>query len=236
MMNVQTSMTGGQSLKCLMLALVMKSVITISAQAQGAFQNLDFESSTIPQTQSPGLLNESNALPGWTAGAFPLNHLPQVGFNNSVSNGQYYSGVFLLGTNSGSVIEGGFSVALQAVGPGAVLAAAIDQTALVPVGSRSILFKAQPGLGSLSLSLGGQSIPFFAEAVGPNYTLYAGDISAFAGQTLDLEFAAYQSPQANSWILDSIQFSVNPVPEPSTCALLLCGTAVFGVRRWKRKA
>lgn len=200
-------------MQCFRIARLSAALLVLSCSALGqGFQNLDFESSTITQTQPAGMVSETNALPGWIAGAFPLNHLPTVGFNNAVSNGVYYSGVFLLGTNSGSAIEGGFSVLLQvAAGPGITQAASIDQTALVPVGSQSILFKAQPGSGSFVVSLGSQTIPLFAQSTGSNYTLYGGDISAFAGQTLDLGFIALKSSQLNSWILDSIQFSSSPL-------------------------
>jgi hypothetical protein len=194
--------------------LVVRSVF-----AQG-FQNLDFESTTVLQAQPAGQVSVTNALPGWAAGAPPFTYLPSVGFNNAVSNGVYYTGVFLLGTNSGSVIEGGFSVLLQVAAPGTILAVSIYQPSLVPVGSQSLLFKAQPGLGSLELFLGGQSIPFFAESKGPNYTLYAGDVSAFAGQTVYLAFTAFQGSPVNSWILDSIQFSSSPIPEPSALSFL----------------
>jgi hypothetical protein len=180
------------------------------------------------------MVSVTNALPGWAAGTVGISQLSQVGFNNSVLNGVYYAGVFLLGVNSGSVIEGGFGVSLQATAPSPNLYVDISQTALVPVGSESILFKAQPGSGSLLVTLGGQSIPIIAQSTGSNYTLYGGDISAFAGQTLSLRFTAFQSSPVNSWVLDSIQFSPSPVPEPTAVALVGVGAAALMIARCRR--
>ena len=60
--------------------------------------------------------------------------------------------------------------------------------------AESILFNAQNLGGSLGgvflVSLGGQSIPFFALSTGSNYTLYGGNIPAFGGETEQLTFSA----------------------------------------------
>jgi len=70
-----------------------------------------------------------------------------------------------------------------------------------------------------------------------NYTLYGGNISAFAGQDETLSFT--EPPPASNppseLILDDIVFSTNAVPEPATWALLMCGAGLFGVTRQFRK-
>jgi len=134
-----------------------------------------------------------------------------------------------------NAIEGNFGVLLQ--GGTTATDVSIRQSSLVPVLTESILFKAD-SMGPMSLSLGGQNIPFVALGTGPNYTLYGGDIPvSFAGQIEQLEFSVPQGVGGNNaWNLDSIVFSTNSVPEPRTWALLLCGAVLFGVGRWKQKA
>src|SRR5205823_3181830 len=110
------------------------------------------------------------------------------------------------------VIDGSYTVVLQAGlanspgSPGelAQTEVSIRQTGLVPLGTESIFFKAAAGFEPLSVSLAGQSIPTVAMGTGPNYTLYGGDISAFAGQTAELRFTAL--PPFNNWSIDSIEF------------------------------
>ena len=89
-------------------------------------------------------------------------------------------------------------------------------------GVNPILFKAHAGFMPLSVSLSGQSIPIFAVGTGPNYTLFGGDISAFGGQTVELEFAAL--PPNSNWTIDSIEFSSQAVPEPSVLTLVALGS------------
>ena len=50
---------------------------------------------------------------------------------------------------------------------------------------------------------------------------FGGDISSFAGQSGELRF------QGGGW-LDDIQFSTQPVPEPSRLAFVALGLAAFG--------
>src|SRR5882724_5781885 len=149
------------------LAVIISPIL--SALGQGAFQNLNFEAATIPQTQAFGPVNVTAALPNWSVflGTFQLT---QVLFNDEDLG---TTSVSLLGTN-GTIgiksIQGGFSVLLQ----GGVTAtdASISQTGLVPALTESIMFKAQPGFGLLDVSLGGQNILVLTLATTPNYTLY----------------------------------------------------------------
>lgn len=111
----------------------------------------------------------------------------------------------------------------------------IAQTALVPAGTQSFLFKGR-GIGpgaSLVVSLGGQDLPYIALSNGPNYTLYGADVSAFAAQTATLAFSA-PSPQ---FLIDDIQFSPLAIPEPTFLALTCAAGLVFAVqlRRMARR-
>jgi hypothetical protein len=230
-------------MKTIVTLFFVNALLVISAQGQGSFQNLDFEAATISQSQAPGSVNITDALPGWNVyRGYVLNiPPPQIGFNNATSA---VPQVTLLGMNGvdETSIEGGFSVFLEGLyvpsieGGPPLGDSSINQTGLVPAGTQSILFKAQPGTDSLLMSLDGQNIPFVALATGANYILYGGDISALANQfsqPLELEFTA--EGMGTGWNLDSIEFSSQQVPEPSMWALLIVGSGLlifFRRRRW----
>ena len=200
-----------------------------------SFINLNFESATIiPATDSPYYpygIATSTALPGWTVliGGAQQSEITY----NSPSTGATW--VSLWATN-GEQIDGNFSVLLQ--GGGSASVASISQAGLVPVGAQMLFFEAQPGLGTLEVTLGGQDIPFSAISTGPNYTLYGGDISAFAGQVEDLEFSALEGAFTggglNGWNIDDIQFSTDPAPEPGTFALCALGGLCLAWQRRKK--
>jgi len=79
----------------------------------------------------------------------------------------------------------------------------------------------------LTLSFAGQQIPLFALGTGPNYTILGGDISAFAGQTGQLQFIG-------NALLDNIFFSPTQIPEPNTLAFAALGAALFGLYSFRR--
>lgn len=219
------------------MACLLVFGILLNGHAQGTFINLNFESAKIILDSSspyyPYAANASAALPGWTVvGLISPNDI----FYNDVSLGA--TSVSLQGTNGiFPSLDGAFSVNLYGGVPSSPTGASISQTAIVPLNTVSLCFIAQ-GVGSaggpLLVSLGGQNIPFSAISTGPNYTTYGGDVSAFAGQVEQLTFAAPQGVN-NYWTIDDIQFSTSPVPEPGTCALILCGAAAFGMNRWRKR-
>jgi hypothetical protein len=91
------------------------------------------------------------------------------------------------------------------------------------------MFKAQPEDGTLTVSLGGVTVPYFALSTGPNYTLYGGDVSAFAGQTVELDLSLSRAPGADysNLNVDSIEFSASTIPEPSVLTLSALGTVLL---------
>jgi hypothetical protein len=214
--------------------IVTAVIVTLcqSGYTQG-FINLDFEAATIvPDPSSsfyPYAVYASDAIPGWT----PTGFLgPNEILYNTVSLGATSVSIFdINGFNP--VIDGAFSIQLYG-GWGIPTGASISQTSLVPVDAASILFRAQysgPPGGALSVSLGGQNIPFSVITTTPNYTLYGGDVSAFAGQTEQLTFTAPNGVN-NYWGLDDIQFSDQPIPEPGVFAL---GALLLGWRAVRRR-
>jgi hypothetical protein len=65
---------------------------------------------------------------------------------------------------------------------------------------------------------------------GEYYTVYAANISAWAGDTEQLTFSALEGyAGANNWLIDDISFSTNAVtPEPNIVALSAIGHAQSG--------
>ncbi|HWD19533.1 MAG TPA: PEP-CTERM sorting domain-containing protein [Verrucomicrobiae bacterium] len=225
------------------LILILLGVgASLNADAQGLFQNLDFESANPgPTTQGLGPPYAENipvaqALPGWSVF---YGSVPQSAVNyNAPGTGA------TLGTLIGDGfphVAGNYSVLLQ--GGLSATAASIEQTGLIPVGTESLTFEAQPGGGPLALSIGSQAVPFFAVGSGANYTLYSADISAWSGQSEQLTFSALNNDNVNDWALDNITFSTAAVPEPSPLVLLGVGGAMFALyqllmfrKPWRRRS
>src|SRR6266567_4117283 len=133
----------------LLATLFFLSASPKPAQSQGSFQNLNFDSSNIPQNHPPGNVSSLDALPGWSV-YIGTNQAFQVFYNDFAIGSTY---VDLLGTNGVfgiRSIEGGYSVFLQ--GGTSATDASIRQTGTVPSGTQSILFAAQAGLGSIIVS------------------------------------------------------------------------------------
>jgi len=205
----------------------------LRACSQG-FVNLNFEGAkvTLPSGTQPGPVLVTNALFGWSIyyGTFPQTQI----YYDDMSLGS--SQITLAGTNDPygqSAIEGNFSVLLQ----GGVTAAGVSirQTGILPTSTESIFFKAY-SLGPMSLSLGGQDIAYVAVGSGPNYTMYGGSIpSSLTGQAEQLVFSVPGGLSGNNvWNIDSIFYSTNPIPEPSTLALAAGGALLLGLARWRK--
>ena len=221
----------------IILLLAAETLFSLSVCAQG-FVNLDFEKAVIVTDPSvpyyPYGVYASYALPGWTAVGFIS---PTYISYNALSLGA--TSVTLCGTNSSyspSALSGLFSIDLYGGSGVGLSAASISQTGLVPANAISIRFIAQgvpqPFGGPLLVSMGGQNTPYVAISTGPNYTVYAGDVSAYAGQVAQLSFSAPNGAN-NYWEFDGIQFSSAPVPEPSTYAILALCVFIFCL--WKKR-
>lgn len=197
--------------------------IALTAHAKDSFQNLDFEATSLSQTAPTGLVATSEALPHWNAFEVIDRPVTNVGY------GALFAGspIALLGTNgpAGTSIDRGFSVYLLGSAANFVLppiprlpAASISQTGLVPKTARYIFFKAQPGDSLLTVSLGGVSIRYTPVLTHSNFTLFSGDVTHFAGQSVELEFAV-DNVGWTGWTLDSIGFSSQPVVAASCVAV-----------------
>jgi len=179
-------------------------------QAQGAFQNLDFEQAKIiPISGSPDFplaVDVTNAMPGWTA--YIGGAAENVIIYDTISLGA--AQISIHDNNSTKpVLEGAYTVFLQPSFPSGSLSAGVGQTGQIPLGSMSLSFY---GTGAYSVTFAGQQIALSALGTGQNYTIFGGDVSMFANQTGELRFTG-------AGLLDNIVFSSQAIPEPGTIAL-----------------
>ena len=208
-------------------------------RAQG-FVNLDFESANVKgYAVGSSSVPTVAALPGWTAS------FSQPGLGTANTSQICYDTLSLGGamivindaTAGGRMapIQGNYSVLL--VGGSYQTSSSISQTGLIPNGTTTLLVSSSGLLtGQFIVSVGGQSINMIPQQSFANYSIYGGDISIFAGQIAQLSFTAL--PPANGFyennlVLDNLQFSNLPVPEPESLAFLVVGGLV-GIWRWKR--
>jgi len=196
------------------------------------FVNLDFETTTITTIHNPGGDTYTAKTPGWSVNTFNyVNGDPNsIPYNNIALDS---ASVNLEGTNSpyAPAIQGLYSILLQggtAFAP-TTNGASIWQTAQVPVTAQSITYWGN----ALQVFFDGQLLSFVAVSNSPSFTLWEANISAYAGQTGQLEFT---EPWQNSGLLDNIQFSSSPVPEPGVFGLSIFGGLALAWKRWRKAA
>jgi len=181
-------------------------LLRVSANA-GPFRNLDFESS--PSFPAGDYVYPftvyANALPGWT-----------VHIGDSFQNGACANEFILdapavaLMTSSGNLppIEGQKNVYLQSAAsapssfPDAYnINVSISQTGLVPAGAQFLRFKARNQWfsyfavppGPFDVQLGGQDIPLVPIRSSGGDVEYVGNVSQWAGQTVELSIRVLAS-------------------------------------------
>ncbi len=200
--------------------------------AQG-FSDLDFEIATINTVSFPGGDRFTATVQGWSVNTPNyVNGDPNSIPYNDIALDE--ASVDLVGIDSPftpPAIEGLYSIYLQG---GTQFAhstngASIWQTAQIPATARSLIYWGN----ALQVSFGGQMLLFSAISNAPNYTVYEADISAYAGQTGELRFT---EPWEHEALLDNIQFSTSPAPEPSVSGLSALGGLCLAWRRWRRKS
>jgi hypothetical protein len=218
---------------------------------QVPFQNLLFESADVaasPKEFYPNFVNIGSALPGWTA-YLGSEQVTQVGYNapaNSTASitliGPAWSSTDVGMYGGVGIINGNYSVDLQTganpLNPTpSTMDASIAQNGTVPSTAESLQFKAFETT-PLTVSFNGNSLAPVALSSGVSsdgvpYTLYGANISAWDGQTGELQFTADFNGSYNFVMLDDITFSTEVVsPEPGIVALTANGGLLFGVRKW----
>lgn len=224
-------------------ALCGFALIGTSLHGQGTFQNLDFESATLPilpPGQLGGLVPVSTALPYWSV-FIGTNQVTQVLHNNYLGGDANVSilgpgwtvtlpldGYYLL-LQSGVVFTPGGESMYQAD-------VSISQTGLIPVSTQSVRFKSIAS-HHFMISIGLQPVQVVQLSAAPDFsTVYGADVSQYAGSTQTLRITKLLNPFDDRYsLVDSIEFSPEPIPEPSALGLLGLG-GFFLVRRLRRKA
>lgn len=205
----------------LLVALVF-AVVVAQMRAQGTFRNLDFESATlVPIPGDPfGRVEFAPAFPGWIG--YIGTSVQTVADHNNRSLSE--PGIAIMGPDypGPNSLEGHFYARLYLAFPGPPVVAALAQTGTVPADTESVRFYAS-SFDTPFLYFAGQQIPVSVLQTTPAYTVYGGNISAFAGQMGELRFEG-------SLTFDNILFSPVPIPEPSTLGLFTLGALLVGWR------
>ncbi len=202
-----------------------------------SFVNLDFEDSVITTSQ-PAWWFAGNTgaadVPGWTEYSGYGDNIYSGGstliYNNQTLDD---SCVALFDTAYPlPAVQGNYSIFLYG---GSIYAdnpragAAIGQTGQIPLGTKSITYW---GTVDFNVTFDGQLLSFSAVSSKPNHTVYQADISAYAGQIGQLLFTA---PWPNyQGLLDNIQFSASPIPEPTSFGLFGLAGLLMTFRLWRR--
>jgi len=128
------------------------------------------------------------------------------------------------------IIQGRYTLVLQGggiYGPPWLSDVSVSQMGVVPADAKSIFLEERVGGNNCTVSLAGQLISLFVCGVGSNYTVCAGDVSAFAGLLTELRISTAITPDnfqcMNS--IDAISFSTQVVPEPGCLGLVMLGSA-----------
>jgi len=212
------------------------TVILMSAKAYSqGFVNLDFEDATVILAGAPDIIYESSAIPGWSA-------YFGGGGSGGAGDAIYYDTISLGGSMvalednnnvSPKPIQGNYSVFLFGASsvyapPDEQYSASIGQTATIPTTAESLTYWSSGG--ALQATFNGQPLDFLVTGSTANYNIYSADVSAYAGQNGQLLFT---TPVNDSALLDNIQFSTSPAPEPSAFALTALGGLLLSFRRWR---
>ena len=221
------------------------------------FQNLDFEAGPIYYPPVNEYYNiYSDVLPHWTV-RFGNIVQPGASCNNFTLD---YPVVALMSSGgalrTSYVIDGQRSVYLQSASTeifnnaASAVNVAISQVGTVPAVSQSLWFSARNQWfdsfalppGPFNVTLGGAVIPMIPMTVNGGDVEFAGSIGGWSGQTTELSIgvmanSAWGGATWEGWsVLDSIRFSPEAVPEPSTAALVALGGVALAWYGAKRKA
>jgi hypothetical protein len=197
------------------------------------FINLDFEQATVVPVGG-GFISATAAFPGWAARLNGSGALPSVWHNSLGGNGIALWDIENSPSFTIPLLEGAYMAVLESTSDlGVNFDAALTQSGDIPAGTRSIRLLGVNTRGPARVTINGQAIPLISLGeIAPRVVLYAGDVTAFAGQTVELGLhgPAPFFPIA----VDDVRFSVEQAPEPASAAALLA--IVIVLRRQHRRS
>jgi hypothetical protein len=218
------------------LVLIMILTIPFAALSQGTFQNLDFEDANTTGFTPPTDMPAVDAFPGWVTlvGGTQVSTVSYDGPTLAAA------GIELVGSQG--AIQGNYSAVLEGSPFGGT--ASLVQTGVIPSGTESIQLDAdEENAGNFWVEINGNQVNMFP--LKPNagstpygeYTLYGGNVSAWAGQSATLSITQLVPTQSGGQFvpsfleLDDLTFSAQSVPEPSALALTGIGGLLFALYR-----
>ena len=208
--------------------------MTLPASAQ-TFVNLDFDQARLESIPPPSIfLPWEEAVPGWghsdgDSTEFVYYLTEHLGFSQvykllDAANSPFgaASGAWAVGMRSGTFRE------QEPRGP--FIDAFLSQTGTVPAGARELSILSSSFM--FSVTFDGASIPLRPTGLDPSSPTYPedlqsysgewiGDVSAFAGQVVELKVQNTNPDGQATLVVDEVTFL--PVPEPSTTALMGLG-------------
>jgi hypothetical protein len=216
----------------------------VPARAQ-AFVNLDFEQAQIPASPDVPLffLSWEQGAPGWSHSAG--DSTDYIGFQGHLGFSQFY--VLLNGTELFGPVGGAYSMGmsgghLREGDPGSEwVDAFLAQQGTIPVGTselrlQSTSFQFQVLIDGLPIAMTPielrPELRTFRPALENYRGPWSGDVSSFAGQSVELRIATIGPGFGVPLALDNIIFL--PVPEPATSWVLLAGLSTLILRSARR--
>ena len=227
-----------------MTSLLFLSIF-ISCGTANEFRNLNFEGAKAPLIpDEDGIVPVELALPGWQLCIGDTTE-DFVRYNSKWLESPGASIVDDQGLYASFILEGRYSALLYS---GArltpppngwiPLTASLSQTGTVPVGTRSLRFKTL--WDGLQVSLGGHPIELIELERETTYVVFGGDVSQFAGMEVELRFTARSdiarsAPFRTQALLDAVEFTPEPIPEPGVVGLLVVGGIMLMGAPWRWK-
>jgi hypothetical protein len=218
-------------LKAILIAGLLLAAAAVPGRVAAApFVNLDFEQAVVPAGTPPSQsFIAGAAFPGWT---------PRIG--SVIQTTVYYdeAGIgepALVIYDNESVAGLGFVPLMQGQrgailirDPSSDIGGSLSQFGDVPSDARSLRLLADTFRARPKVTLGGQDVPLTLLSVSGAFGdigLYAGDVTAMAGETLELRLGSSGAVSP----IDGLAFSPQPVPEPA-CMLLIASSGVWLIR------
>jgi len=206
-------------------------IFALGASGQGAFRNLNFEQATIVPS-GPGqplpLVVASSALPFWTAyiGSMPMSDI----LYDDLTIGSPAVSIHDGGSPFRLPLDGNYSVVIQHSSGGNPASASIGQVGQLPGNALSLVFDTV-NFQNLLVTFDGNPVPLVQIGSTAHFSVLAGDISSYAGQTGELLFTGLS---ISGVALDDIRFSTTAVPEPSTLAFFGLAGILYWLYRSRR--